>query len=205
MNKIYILLAAITISLTACDNSDSTESDNSVTRDIKGSEIKIVAPAGFVPICEKSISIWDSVNKGVSDTIHLLTCYVRQGDWKSVDEVTADDLNPLMTVAIRKNMINESMTKAEFSGMLKVINKPLDEAGIVLREDDAYCYGVEASKTIRMQQQEKVFDTLSVTCLTLVKDKYLLLVLEDEIKDETDISLTQQLAKDWVKLMQDTN
>jgi hypothetical protein len=102
-------------------------------------------------------------------------------------------------------MINETMTKEEFSGMLKVIAKPADESGIVLREDTAYCYRSFSRKNIKAQDKEKEFDAVSINCLTLVQDKYLLLILEDEVKEEKDVSAAQQSAIAWLRLVQKAN
>jgi hypothetical protein len=205
MKNIWILLAAIAVSVAACDGSSGPGANESVTRDIKGSEVEIVAPAGFIPVCEKSLTLWTSVDKGVPDSVHLLTCFIKKGDWESVDEITLKDLHPLMMISIPKNMIDESITREEFSGILKIINKPEHEENIVLRDDGVYCYSSSARKSLKARDEVKEFDSLSFTCLTLVQDKYLLLTLEDEMHDKADPDLNRQLVKEWVKLIQDAN
>ena len=118
MNRINVLVFASVITFTtACNMSSSPSDGNAVNREIKGTEIHIVAPESYVPVCENSISVWTSVDESLMEGIHLLTCFIRQGDWKSENEITVDDLLPMMTVAIRKDMINESMTKEEFANM----------------------------------------------------------------------------------------
>ena len=122
-----------------------------------------------------------------------------------MSDISVDDLHPLLRVAIHKNMIDETMTEEEFSGMLKAVARPVDESSIVLREDTAYCYRSFSGKSIKAQDQEKEFNAVSINCLTLVRDKYLLLILEDEIKDEKDVSAAQLSAIAWLRLVQKAN
>jgi hypothetical protein len=205
MKRISILLATFIFGITGCNNSPDPASEKTVTRNIKGSEIEITAPDEFVPICEISNPLWTSVNSDMPDSVHLLTCFIRQGEWQSMSDISVDDLHPLLRAAIHKNMISETMTKEEFSGMLKVIARPADESSIVLREDTAYCYRGFSRKNIKAQDKEKEFNAISINCLTLVRDKYLLLILEDEYNEEKDVSAAQQSAIAWLRLVQKAN
>ena len=206
MNKTNILIFLVSaVIVSACNTSDTSGDGKTVTREIKGTEIEIVAPHGYVPVCEKSIAVWTAVNQSLAGGVHLLTCFIKQGGWESENDITVDDLHPMMTVAIRKDMINESMTEEEFSGMLKVLTKPVPGSQVVLDNPGAYCFSNTSRKHIKVEDETKEYDALAVTCLTLVRKKYLLLSVEDEVRDESAATALQQQAREWVELMRGAN
>lgn len=205
MNKFYILTAMVIFGLYACDTTHDIDVNSEVIRNIKGTEIKIVAPDGYVPVCETAMSIWNTVNESMPEAMHLLTCFIKKGGWETVESLTIKDLYPMMSVAIQKSIINQSISKDQFSEILKGVNKPADESDIVMQNDSAYCFSVLSRRKSSMNNQVLEFDSISISCLTLVKDKYLLLMLEDVLPAARNLESVRQTARNWVTLIQSRN
>lgn len=205
MNKIKALTVILACLLAACSDKPDIASNKMVTRVVKGSEIKIVAPDRFVPICESSLAIWGSVNKSVSDEIHLLSCFIKDFDKESAEEVTVEDMYPLMTVGIPKSMINRKMEETDFSAMIEKRYKPDSQPNTVVRSDEAFCFSGLEKSVVTVENDSKELEIIVVTCLALIEEKFLVLTLGNELKGENDFEATRQLARDWLELMQSKN
>lgn len=203
MNKTSALIVMLIGLTVAC--SETSDSPKTVARNIRGTEIKLSALEGFVPVCERSMSVWEAVNRSLSDEIHLLACFIKDFGEESVEEISTEDMYPLMTIGIQKSVINESISKDDFSNLLETRYKPDSQPNTAVYSEEAYCYSGLVDRTITIDDEAKDLEVIVVTCLALIKNKYLALTLNNELKGENDFEFTRQLAKEWLDLIQREN